>query len=226
MLKKIRVLRIILTVMLLAAAMAAAYAWKQSDLTWDELWPLLSEQGWRAVIVVLGLFLLKTVIWPIPLKGLYIGAGLLFSPLVAVAVSYAGLIIQLTVGFYMGRSMGETVVRPLLEQSKFSTKMLAIADENAIVSCFLLRFIPGPPTDLTNMFLGTLDVQFMKYLMVSVAAITPTLVPVVFIGDAVLNPLSVEFLIPFAASALVVGSTLIVRKIISNHYANDTVDLK
>lgn len=209
-------LRIILISVLLITAAAAALWWQQSDMAWDALWLLLSEEGVLAVAVILLIFLLKTVLWPIPLKAIYIGAGFLFRPHIAILICYIGLAMQLTVGFCIGRSMGEAAVRPLLEKNRYAAKILRIADDNAVIACFLTRFIPGPPADVTNMFLGTLNVKYIHFLLLSLAGMTPTLIPVVFIGESVLNPLSVEFLIPFVISGIVVGATMLIRKLVAN----------
>ncbi len=207
-----RHLRQVAVIAIVLLALLVGVIWYRSGMTLEQIWVLLGDGKREATIVILLLYLVKVVLWPIPLKALYVGAGLLFSPLYAIVLSYVGLCIQLTAGFYFGRSMGETAVRPLLGKNRYGSKFLSLADENASLAAFLFRLIPGPPTDAVNMLLGTLTISYPRFLLISLLAITPNMIPFVFMGDAVRNPLSIEFVLPFLVSAMILIITLFLRR--------------
>jgi uncharacterized membrane protein YdjX (TVP38/TMEM64 family) len=198
--KKIKYIHIIAPVLLLWIAAIAVFFRYKTELSWPDVWSPLSESAVLAAFLLIGIYSLKTVIWIIPLNALYIGAGLLFPVGPAIAMTYLGLIVELTLGFFLGRRLGTGQVRMILGKYKYSRWFLETVEKNGVMSCFLFRVLLGPPTDVTNMFFGTLNIRYTQFLFPSLLGLTPHMLPVVFLGKAVEHPLSREFFVPFCIS--------------------------
>ncbi len=155
-----------------------------------------------AALELIGLFCLKSVMIVIPLVVLYVAAGIIFPPGWAIAITYLGLTLEMTIGFFIGRLLGRTRVIALINKSDHAKKIMEFGCNNSLLSCFLIRFIPGPPFDLTNMFIGTTDVKYPQYIFGTLLGLTPGMIPLVLLGDAAADPFSPEFLIFFTLSMM------------------------
>ncbi len=78
--------------------------------------------------------------------------------------------------------------------------------------------VPGFPTDLMSMFFGATNTKYYQFLTGSLLGLIPGMIPIVLIGDAIANPLSKEFLIPFSISTVLsISAVLLYRVWIKKH---------
>jgi uncharacterized membrane protein YdjX (TVP38/TMEM64 family) len=208
--KNFRLLRNIVPFLLILALNIGIYVGYRGGYSWEDLENCVSGSTTTAIFLIIGLYLLKTVVWVIPISALYVGAGFLLPVLPAITVTYVGLTLDLTLSFYFGKYMGKSHVMNEIKRRKSGKWMLDAVNKNSSFTCFIIRMLPGPPTEVTNMLFGALHMQYGKFLILSILGMTPEMLPVIFVGKAVANPLSKEFLLPLLISlALAVGSTLI-----------------
>ncbi|MHC1694239.1 MAG: TVP38/TMEM64 family protein [Eubacteriales bacterium] len=189
--------RILILMVFLAISAAGLFIWHGMGYSWSDLWDMVAYSAPLSFLLLAGIYLLKVFVWFIPLNALYIGAGILFPPAEAVILTFLFLFAELSLGYYMGRKLGEDSVRRAMEKYKYSNKLLELTDKNTTMSCFLLRMLPGPPVDITNLFFGSLGIKFVPYVLSSILGLTPGMLPFVFMGKAASDPLSPQFLIPF-----------------------------
>jgi len=154
---------------------------------------------WAMVLVFMALYALKGAILVVSAVMLYIAAGVLFPTGVAILVSYAGLIVSLSVGYFVGYKLGESRVNKLIAKRKKLAEFFHGKSENLVSLCFIARLFPMS-YGLVSMFFGALKVPFFKYLLMSLLGISPRMIPIVLAGAAITNPLSAEFLVPFGLS--------------------------
>jgi len=76
-----------------------------SKLTVEEILTYTPKHPFMAAAVLLALYSLKALVCAIPMTVLYISAGIMFPPAWAIAVTYAGLICEITIGYWVGRYM-------------------------------------------------------------------------------------------------------------------------
>ena len=154
---------------------------------------------WLAVVGFLVIYVIMGLTMAVPKSLLYIVAGLVFPTWVGVLITYAGLAIAASIGYTTGRKMGEEKVRKMLDKQKKVANFLNGENENLLSACFLTRVFPMPFV-FTSMFFGALKLPFIKFIIASLLGASPLMMPVVFAGSAISNPLSAEFLIPFGIS--------------------------
>ena len=158
------------------------------------------------VLVIILLYALQGVVLVIPVVLLYIAAGLAFPTWVGILVTYAGLTVSLSIGYVMGWKMGEEKVSKLLAKNKKVASLLSKDNENLLSLAFISRILPTP-FGLVSLFFGAIKVPYFKYIFMSLLGLSPYMIPVVFAGAAITNPLSAEFIIPFSIS---IGITAII----------------
>ncbi|HQP24721.1 MAG TPA: VTT domain-containing protein [Smithellaceae bacterium] len=195
--KKIKILQYTVLILTIVLLLVGSFAGYRAGYTLEDIWAAVSGSVLYSVLAVLGLYCLKTILWVIPINALYLGAGILFPVWQAVLITYIGLVFDFTIGFFAGRRIGKTSVMEVLYKKKPVQWLFALAEKNHAVGCLMIRMLPGPPTEITNMFYGATSIRYFYFLAASTLGMTPGMLPIIFMGKAVLTPFSKEFIIPF-----------------------------
>ncbi|NLP30236.1 MAG: VTT domain-containing protein [Clostridiales bacterium] len=148
------------------------------------------------VVILIGLYCLKSIIMVLPLVLLYITAGIIFQTEYAIIITYLCLIIESSIGFIIGKKLGHKKIERIIAKNKRLSLMLRFNKSNSLLSVIILRLIPGPPFELCSMFLGASGVDYVSYIVGSLLAITPGMIPVILMGTAINDPLSLKFILP------------------------------
>jgi uncharacterized membrane protein YdjX (TVP38/TMEM64 family) len=191
LLKVIRTAAFLLFILLLAVS----FVYFQ-NFSWENLWGDLYSEPVFAAFILIGFYMVKIALFFIPIQMLFAGAGFLFKLPMAFAISYLGLCIEHAIGFLLGRYVGKDFIINSMEKYRASNWLLESARKNSSFAAFVIRLLPGPPTELTNMFFGSLDMRFPKYLVCSLLGTTPGMILSILMGKAIIKPASKDFLIP------------------------------
>jgi len=166
-------------------------------------------QSWAlAAAVFFVIFLIKPFIMFPPSPLLYISAGVIFPFWLALIVIYICLIPQMSIGYFNGKKLGENRVKALLGKKKWARSFLSKEKDNLLPLCFITRVLPFPKDPL-SMFYGAMGMKYPRFLIVSLLGLTPIVVPFTLAATSIDNPLSPEFIIPFA-TCLVLSTTLLI----------------
>lgn len=185
-----------------------------SKLTVDDILNYKPQSVFVAVCALIGLFCLKSVTIVIPLAVLFASAGLMFGKAGGVMVSYVGLLAELTIGYVIGGYLGSEKIK------NFQTEKIKIVDTIANAEsldgiCFIIRVLPGPlPLDVMSMIFGAFKMKYWNYLFFSLLGLSPGMIPWVFAGSAINNPLSPEFLVPFAIGIIIAAAMFIAIRVL------------
>jgi len=203
--KKIGLLSLILFVFL------AILLFPNLNLSSEDIQNYFQSQMLRAILGFLLLYAIKSITMTIPNSVLYVAAGAVFPIGVAILVTYIGLMVSLTVGYLTGQKLGETKVYHLLAKQKRVNHLLDKYKEDLFPLCFMTRLL-ALPFGFVSFFFGALKIPFLKYILASLLGVTPGMLPIIFSGAAITNPLSPEFLIPFGVSLTVISITFTIYK--------------
>lgn len=165
-----------------------------------------------AILVLISVYLMKTIVFVIPLIILFISTGIIFPPGLAIAVTYLCLFFESSFGYLIGRLTGKKMAARLMRRNPKAERILKSANRNT--SCLLSRILPLP-YDVISMFWGASGAPYWKYVCLSLLGVSPTMIPYVIAGSAIDNPLSPAFLVPFALSILVPLAAFIYMQILS-----------
>jgi len=160
------------------------------------------ESPFLAALVLLGIYCLKSVVVVIPVIILYVSAGIMFPTGWAIALTYFCLFCEMNIGYFVGKRLGGEKVITLMEKNNKARQLVSYHEKNNSTVCFIARFFPLP-FDLVNMFFGATGTRYPQFVVFSLLGLTPGMIPYVLMGNAASNPLSKEFLIPFAVCGIV-----------------------
>lgn len=165
-----------------------------------------------AVLTVLGVYVLKGLVFVIPASLFYISVGMAFEPLTAVAVNLAGILLEVTVSYVFGRFLGGAYITKLLQSKKGGQRILEMQNKRSgAASVFVMRLLPVFPIDFVSLFLGGSKYPFVKYLLLSVAGIAPRVALFTLLGDTIYDYIPMRLIItliviavPMAAIAVLI----------------------
>lgn len=146
-----------------------------------------------AALVILVLYLIKSLTVFFPLIVLEITVGYLFSPWAALPLNFAGILIVLTVPYWVGRAAGLNVIQKQMEKHPRFAKVLDRQQANSFFLCFFLRVISCLPGDVVTMYLGATKTPFWKNLLAGSLGLLPGMVLATFMGESVQKPQSPMF---------------------------------
>ena len=160
------------------------------------------ESPLLVVLILLGIYCLKAVVVFIPVIILYVSTGIMFPTGWAIALTYFCLFCEMNIGYFIGKRLGSEKVAALMERNNRARQLLSYHENNSSTACFIARILPLP-FDLVNMFFGATGTRYPQFIAFSLLGLTPGMIPYVLMGNAASNPLSKEFLVPFAICGII-----------------------
>ncbi|MFR2891405.1 MAG: TVP38/TMEM64 family protein [Peptoniphilus grossensis] len=170
----------------------------------------------KSIITLISLFAVKSLTIIIPLPSLYVASGILFDPLKAVAVSYIGLAVTLTIPFILGRWSGTEEIHYIKNKYPKIEKVIEMQERNEFLASFIIRLIGWFPCDVLSFYFGACKTNYLKYITSSLLGASIGVITNTLLGDVILNPLSWQFMVMLVIKILisvsVVGITYLVNK--------------
>lgn len=152
------------------------------NITVDDIMNLSSGSLVLAGTTIILLFALKCVAWFIPNLVLSVACGFVFAnPFVAFFVASLGVILEMSIGYAMGRGMKADKFDEVLEEHPKISKIVSLLDNKDAV-CFLTRTMPIVPSDLTSIFLGFKKMDFLRYTVITYLGSIPGMIPCIIFG--------------------------------------------
>lgn len=171
-----------------------------------------------AIAIILGVYFLKSLVFVVPASIIYISVGMAFSPWVAIAINFAGIMIEITSTYILGRILGKDAVAEKLSKNKAGQKLLNMKSKSKNLMIFTIRFT-GIPIDFSSLFMGAFDFKFVPYFFLSLLGLLPRVGLLTVIGDGFYDLIPMKYiitavivLIPVAAAVIIVKSIIDKKK--------------
>ncbi|WP_303865047.1 TVP38/TMEM64 family protein [Alkalibaculum bacchi] len=191
----------ILPIALIIIGIVVGFQFK--DISVADIVKYTPENPFLAACILIGLYALKSISIVFPLIVLNISAGMLFSPLWAIMVNIIGSFVTSVIPYFIGKFVGRGFVMKIMRKhKKFDdvTKMSIV--QNPWFYSYFLRVVSVLPGDLVSMLLGSFKLKFTPYILGSLLGIFPGMLAATFMGTAISNPSSPEFIIALVGTVL------------------------
>ncbi|HAS73018.1 MAG TPA: hypothetical protein DCS67_02610, partial [Clostridiales bacterium UBA8960] len=162
----------------------------------------------RGLFILVALYSLKAITFVIPIALLFIASGAFLPLFQAIVLTYALIAIEFTLTFVIGRRLGQEKVSEILSKNKKTRKLLSMNLEEGFLMTLMLRVVPNPSVDFISLLLSTTNVTYRTFISASLIGISPSLLTYIFIGEAIWDPLSTAYIIPFIIRVILSISTL------------------
>ena len=143
--------RIIVSVLIIALII-----WKYDEFKNIDIRALVEASSGvvAAVASILGIYLLKSLVFVVPASLIYIAVGLAFPTHWAILINAAGILIEISATYLFGIIMGGPYVVNKLKKVKYGDKILELQGKNKLSAIFIIRVLPVFPIDIVSLLLG------------------------------------------------------------------------
>ncbi len=189
---------------LLAAwgAVAFLFVRHRGALSAKELANYRPEQPLLSALMMVGIFLLKSVDVIMHSGVLYAADGILFSLPAALLLNTLGIVIMVTPFYFLGRAWGTPVIDALHRRYPKLREFDCSEDGGSVALAALIR-TAMVPVWAANLYMGAARFSFVRYLLGSVLGLVPVMIPYTVMGESASDVRSPVFLGSVAAEVLV-----------------------
>ncbi len=194
--------RIVVSVMIIALII-----WKYDDFKNIDIRALVEASSGvvAAVAAILGIYLLKSLVFVVPASLIYIAVGLAFPTHWAILINAVGILIEVSATYFFGIVMGGPYVVNKLKKIKYGDKILELHGKNKLSAIFAIRALPVFPIDIVSLFLGAVRMRYLPYLLLSLGGILPRVILFTILGDGLYDYVPMQKLATIAAFLLPVA---------------------
>lgn len=183
------------------------------EITVDSILNYAPDNLLLAAGFMLLLYVFKSLSVFFPLMVLKLATGFLFPPLIAIAVNVLGMIVSLSISYWVGRASGAKLTEKLCRKYPKLQEVIEKSKEKQTLSAFFLRVIYILPLDVVSMYLGTTKMSFPKYLGASLLGVLPSTVAATLLGASITDPTSPMFWISIGMTVGFSAVSLLVYKL-------------
>jgi len=190
-----------------ALALFAAAIWKYDVLSNIDIEAMIASIDSQALVwlAVLGVYLVKALVFVIPASVIYVAVGAALPAAEAVCLNLLGILLEVTVTYFLGRFLGADYVERLLSKKEAGRKILKMDIQNKKSLMFTVRFLPAFPIDFVSLFFGASHCNFFKYLLFSVLGIAPRVILFTILGDGIFAWIPMDKIVLVIICAIPIG---------------------
>lgn len=163
-----------------------------------------------AAWVILLLYAVKSASVVFPMIVLEIAVGLMFPTGAALLVNFLGILVLLTVPYWIGHFSGIEAVGKMIQKYPKFGAILDRQQENSFFLCFLFRIISCLPCDVVSMYFGATGAPYWKYLAASTLGLLPGMILATLLGVSIEDPTSPMFWITVALKVLFAAVSILI----------------
>jgi uncharacterized membrane protein YdjX (TVP38/TMEM64 family) len=156
--------------------------------------------SWAPLVSIL-MMVLQALVAPVPLSVIALANGLVFGVAGGTIISVVGYIVGALLSFAIARTFGRTTVERMMGKANQRFPVAKWLDRYGIWALFLVRLLPGMPSDLMSFVAGLGRMSVTTYVTVTIAGFLPQAFLYALVGDQALRYV---WLI-FAGSAAITG---------------------
>lgn len=161
------------------------------ELTLDKIVNYTPQNITLAILLMLFLFLLKSLSFFIYGGLLCAASGVIFSLPLAIAVNLLGTVIMCSVPYFIGGRLGSGLLERLFYKHPRLKLVKDIQDKNEFLVSFLVRIIGILPADIVSLYMGASRIPYNKYIYGTMLGMFPSIVSFSIMGmkaDDVTSP--------------------------------------
>ena len=138
-----------------------------------------------AMLVILGLFALKTMSVFFYSGAISAASGMIFDLPLAIVINLLGAIIMITEGYLIGKFIGGDQIHNLSEKHPKLQPLLDLQEDRPFAFAFLIRLMKVINFDLGSMYMGASGTRFLPCAVASILGMAPEIVIYPIIGDGI-----------------------------------------
>lgn len=146
-------------------------------------------------LVIMALFLFKSISFGLPYTIIYIAVGHIYPLWLALVVNTIGIMVNMQIPYFVGRYGGFSFIEKSLNHFSFVQSFKNNRQNSSFVFSFFVKFIGVVPHEITNLLLGSLKVNYVGYLLGGTVGLLPGMVATTIASNSLKDPFSLKFII-------------------------------
>ena len=208
---KNKIKKILLTVLrfaplIICAVCMCIYLFSGEEITAESLLNFAPEEPLYAALFLVMLYAFKSLTVFFPIIVLNVLGGFLFEPVHALIINSVGVLVELTIPYWIGRASGAEFADKLCKKHPKLAEIIGEGSNNNFFMSFFLRVISCLPGDAVSMYFGARKVPFWTCLLASFLGTFPGMVAATLLGMNITDPSSPMF---WVSIGLTVGISVI-----------------
>ncbi len=144
----------------------------------------VNSAGIWGVFILFLIQVIQIVIPFLPGQFIELAVGGLYSPIMALSILSAGLVVATIIIYYLGKWLGRPFINLFLSE-KNEEKYNFLKDSHKMEFVFFILFlIPGTPKDVLIFFLPLLNMDLKRFILLSILARIPGWILDVYMGHS------------------------------------------
>ena len=194
---------------LMIVLMAVIYFTALKDLTFEQVLNYTPTAPLAAAAVILLMYALKFF----PMLLIAAVAGAVLPIYAAIPVNLLGIVIMASIPYAVGKyAEGEVVDKLAAKHEKISI-VREYSTKHQRFGAFFLRIVSCLPYDVVSLVMGSLRFDYKDYIIGSFLGTAPGIILTTFMGSAITEPLSPEFIICAVIEVIIAVSSAVAYRI-------------
>ena len=213
--KSLKIFPPIITVLMILLSLLIA-----SKMSLEGLISYTPDNALLAAALIIGLFAMKSLSVIFPLSALYIVSAFWFSPPIAILICYIGLIVAVSLPYWIGKAFGTSLIDHLVEKYPKLQSLQDLGISNQIMLSYILRIVSVLPGDLCSLFLGACSTNYKRYVIGSLLGLSPMMLLHVLFADLFVDGMSQGFAEAVTPLHIVLIVALVLVSVLSSLWLN------
>lgn len=192
--------------LVICAVFMCIYLFSGKEITAESLLNFAPEEPLFAAIFLLLLYAFKSLTVFFPIIILNVLGGFSFEPDHALIINSIGVLVELTIPYWIGRASGTGFANKLCKRHPKLTEIIGEGSDNNFFMSFFLRIISCLPGDAVSMYFGARKVPFGTCLLGSFLGTLPGMITATLLGMNITDPSSTMF---WVSIGLTIGVSVI-----------------
>lgn len=194
------------TPLALCLCLMTAYLLSGEEISVDRLKAFAPNAPLLSAGFLLTLYAFKSLTIVFPIIVLNVLGGFLFPTEQALFLNLVGVLIELSIPYWVGRLSGAELLTKMEAKSPQLAKIIDKKTAGQFFPAFFLRVIFCLPGDLVSVYFGAMRIPFWRYLAASFLGMLPGTVAATLLGVSITDPASPLFWI---SAVLTVGISVL-----------------
>lgn len=175
----------------------------------------INKFGNMGALIFVGFQIFQVVVSVVPGEIFQVAAGFLFGHFKGFLLAMLGCLIGEVICFWVSRFLGKDFIRMFVGEEKLRIYRDRLNSKRAYTICFLLYLMPGIPKDLICYIAGISEIDFARFIIITMAARIPGILGSIMMGSLIQNDQYYIALAIFAAACAIAVLGYIFRDKIS-----------
>lgn len=206
---------------IIAIAVASFFVVRNISLEEIKTW-VLGHGAWAAVIYIATFVVLPIFFFPVPV--IVLAGGTIFGLFKGTLYTMIGVLVNTPIMYFIGRFLLKDFVHNFVDNHMSEKLRNALKSTNQKVLAlvlFIIRLSPIFSYNLVNYISGVTEINFLPYILTTIAGVLPGVIVFINIGENVLNVGSKEFFISLSFLLVLVIISAIISKLFLKNEEND-----